>query len=141
MTKRILIADDDAGFRQVIKERLFNAFKLANYEAANGREALELAAKSKPDLVILDVSMPEMDGIAAAKRLKARMPEIPVVLFTMYNLEENAATLGVDAVISKSCFGKLMNTVSALLKLNPANPKCGTKVTSHSTITMFGLDR
>jgi len=116
MPKRILIADDNATVRQVIKNRLFKTVNVEQCrEAANGREAIELAAISKPDLVILDVSMPDMDGVTAAKRLKESMPETPIILFTLYKLDDSAAKLGVDAVVSKLSLGRLTDQVFALL--------------------------
>jgi len=116
MPKHILIADDNPTVRQVIKKRLFKTVDVEQCrEAANGREAIELAAKSKPDLVILDVSMPDMDGVTAAKLLKESLPGTPIILFTMYKLDDSAAKLGVDAVVSKLSLGKLTDEVLALL--------------------------
>lgn len=116
MTKRILIADDNPAVRQMIKNRLFKALNVDHCrEAANGHEAIELASISKPDLVILDVSMPEMDGVTAAKQLKKFMPKTPIILFTIYKLDDSAAKLGVDAVVSKLSLGKLTDEVCARL--------------------------
>src|SRR5262245_1759992 len=78
-------------------------------KAANGREAIERAEQTKPDLIILVVAKPELDGLTAAKRLKQSMPEIRIILFTMYDLgQDRAKDFGVDAVVSKpEGFGKL----------------------------------
>ena len=116
MEKRILIADDNPVVRQMIKNRLFKALNLDHCrEAASGHEAIELASKSRPDLVILDVSMPYMDGVTTAKQLKAFMPKTPIILFTIYKLDDSAAKLGVDAVVSKLSLGKLTDEVCARL--------------------------
>ena len=65
-------------------------------------EAIEIAENSKPDLIILDVVMPEMDGITAAQHLKKSLPEIPIILFTMHGLSQaERKELGVDAVMAK----------------------------------------
>jgi len=116
MTKRILIADDNPAVRQMIKNRLFKALNVNHCrEAASGHEAIELASKSKPDLVILDISMPDMDGVMVAKHLKQSMPETPVILFTVYKLDDGAAKLGVDAIVSKLDLRKLTQEVGARL--------------------------
>lgn len=58
-------------------------------EAKNGREALEISKKVSPHLVIMDVMMPEMDGIDACRAIKELNPEIKVVLFSMYKIEKS----------------------------------------------------
>ena len=71
MGKRILIADDAAFMRIVLKEMLVkNGYEVCG-EAANGLQALELYKELKPDLVTLDITMPEMDGMTALKEIKA----------------------------------------------------------------------
>src|SRR5262252_5316984 len=95
MAKHILIVDDNPTVRQVTKNRLLKILNVKECrEAASGHEAIELASKSKPDLIILDVSMPDMDGVMVAKHLKQSMPETPVILFTVYKLDDGAAKLG-----------------------------------------------
>ena len=115
--KHILIADDHMGMRQVVKQTLSAALDIDYQEAANGREAIKRAEQTRPDLIILDISMPEMDGITAAKHLKQHLPEIPIILFTMYELgQDGAKALGVDAVVSKSeGLEKLSNCAQSLL--------------------------
>jgi len=81
--KRILVVDDEARVREMIDFRL----RLFGYEvlqAKDGNEALAVAAKEKPDLVLLDVMMPELDGFQVCKRLKQHEEtrEIPVVMLT-----------------------------------------------------------
>ena len=116
MEKCILIVDDNPVIRDVIKSRLSKVLNLSHSrEAANGHEAIELALKCKPDLVILDISMPEMDGVTVAKHLKQSMPETPIILFTIYKLDDDAAKLGVDAVVSKLNLRKLTEEVCARL--------------------------
>lgn len=102
MPKRILIADDNDTVREIVKLQLCQKVELeACDEAANGREAIERAQQNKPDLIILDLAMPGLNGLEAAKILKTTMPNVPIVLFTMYNLGPQAAELGVDAIVSK----------------------------------------
>jgi len=73
-------------------------------EATDGREAVDAALLLKPDLVLLDYKMPNGDGIKAASELKERLPETPVVMFTLYKtreLESEARGAGVRAVVGK----------------------------------------
>lgn len=79
---RILIADDHALFRDGLKSLLSANGHDVIGEAKNGREAVELAQELKPDIVLMDVSMPEMDGLTATKALTAAMPDVKVVILT-----------------------------------------------------------
>jgi len=117
MQKQILIADDHTAIRQAVKLILSSTLDINDYyEAANGREAVEIAEQTRPDLVILDIAMPEMDGITAARHLKKSMPEVPIILFTMYDLGPDRATqLGVDGVVSKVGVSALSKQVHTLL--------------------------
>jgi two-component system, NarL family, response regulator NreC len=86
---RIILADDHALVRQGIKKILGENPGLEVIgEAADGQEALELLEKSAPDLVILDIQMPRMSGLEAAKRIKDRYPEVKILVLTMH--KENA---------------------------------------------------
>ncbi|MCA9755234.1 MAG: response regulator [Candidatus Eisenbacteria bacterium] len=78
MKKRILAVDDDPMNREIIAEILGDEFDV--HFACNGREALDRAAESKPDLVVLDIMMPELDGYETCERLKARDPYLKVLL-------------------------------------------------------------
>jgi len=118
MHKHILIADDHTAIRQAVKLVLSTTLNINDYhEAANGREAVEIAERTKPDLIILDVGMPQMDGITAAEHLKQSMPQVPIILFTMYDLgPDHAKQLGVDSVVSKpNGLDKLSKEVRSLL--------------------------
>jgi len=87
---RILIADDHALFRDGLRSLLLTQGHTVVGEANNGREAIALAKELKPDLVLMDLSMPEMDGIAATKALTAELPDVKVVILTA---SESDATL------------------------------------------------
>jgi DNA-binding NarL/FixJ family response regulator len=82
---RILLADDHAvvrqGFKMILAEQ--PDMEIAG-EAANGREAVELAEKIKPDVVVMDVAMPELNGIEATRRLAASAPHIRVLALSMH---------------------------------------------------------
>jgi len=79
---RVLIADDHALFRESLKSLLEAHDVEVVGEAGNGRTAVEEAWRSKPDIVLMDLAMPEMDGLEATRRLAAELPEIKVVVLT-----------------------------------------------------------
>lgn len=78
----ILIADDHALFRDSLKSLLEARGLTVVGEAGNGREAVELARSLQPDVVLMDLSMPEMDGLAATRQLSADQPGVKVVILT-----------------------------------------------------------
>jgi DNA-binding NarL/FixJ family response regulator len=79
---RILIADDHALFRDSLKSLLEAHGLEVVGEARNGREAVELAKKLKPEVVLMDLSMPELDGLSATRLISADQPEVKVVVLT-----------------------------------------------------------
>ena len=80
MAKNILICDDAAFMRMMIKDILTkNGYNVAG-EAENGAKAVEKYAELKPDLVLMDITMPEMDGIEALKKIKASDPSAAVIM-------------------------------------------------------------
>jgi DNA-binding NarL/FixJ family response regulator len=86
MPKRVLIADDSSTVRDIIKFFLSLRGDLeVCREASDGFDAIEKATASKPDVILLDFGMPRMNGAEAARTLKKLMPEIPIILFTMYS--------------------------------------------------------
>jgi two-component system, chemotaxis family, chemotaxis protein CheY len=105
MPKCILIADDSKTIRTLIRAFIENraGFEVCG-EAVDGADAIEKAKELKPDLIILDLAMPRMNGAAAASVLKRRMPKIPIILFTMYDelmSETFSSAVQVDLVLSK----------------------------------------
>lgn len=86
---RILIADDHALFRDGLRSLLAAQGHEVVAEARNGREAIALAKEVRPDLVLMDVTMPEVDGIAATRQLTSELPEIKVVILTASDDEAN----------------------------------------------------
>src|SRR5215212_9347726 len=79
---RILIADDHPLFRDGLRSLLQSQGHEVIGEARDGKQAVELAVKLKPDLVLMDVSMPEMDGVTATRELTAQQPDVKVVILT-----------------------------------------------------------
>lgn len=100
MPNTVLIVDDSDVLRRVLKEFLAkHAGADAFDEATDGRQAIVRVQASKPDLIILDLSMPGMGGYKAAAELKKLAPEVPILLFTMHDARPE--DVGVDAVVSK----------------------------------------
>jgi NarL family two-component system response regulator LiaR len=85
---RAIVADDDAIARHVIKEALQRAGLVVIAEAQNGREAVELTVFYRPDVVVMDVVMPGLDGLAATRQIVKELPEQLVVLLTSADEDE-----------------------------------------------------
>jgi DNA-binding NarL/FixJ family response regulator len=86
---RILLADDHAIVRRGLKELLEEQVGWTVCgEAANGREAVDRAVQSRPDVAVLDFSMPELNGLEATRRIRQVAPEVEVLVFTMHESEE-----------------------------------------------------
>ena len=86
---RILLADDHEIVRRGLKELLEEqAGWTVCAEAANGREAVELAVQSRPHVAVLDFSMPELNGLEATRRIRQAVPNTEVLIFTMHESEE-----------------------------------------------------
>ena len=105
MTKRILVVEDQEDNRQIIRDMLAGT----NYEiieAENGEEALAAVAKQRPDLILMDVQLPIMDGYEAARRIKAdpALRSIPIIAVTSYALsgeDKRARAAGCDDYVAK----------------------------------------
>jgi DNA-binding NarL/FixJ family response regulator len=124
--RRILVIDDGDSVRNII--RIFlerDGFEVCG-EAADGVEAIEQAKKLKPDLIVLDLAMPRMNGAEAASILSSTMPDVPIVLLTLYmNVlgPSLASAIGVKAVIDKTeGMDKLVACVHSLLTANRDAP-------------------
>ena len=116
--------DDGDSVRDII--RIFlekDGFEVCG-EAADGVEAIEQAKKLKPDLIVLDLVMPRMNGAEAASILNQTMPKTPIVLLTLYKNvlgSALASAVGVKAIIDKTDgMGKLVACVRSLLKIESA---------------------
>jgi DNA-binding NarL/FixJ family response regulator len=117
--RRILVIDDGDSVRDII--RIFlerDGFEVCG-EASDGVEAIEQAKKLKPDLIVLDLAMPRMNGAEAASVLSQTMPDVPIVLLTLYQNVLGAAlasAIGVKAIIDKTDgMDKLVACVRSLL--------------------------
>lgn len=106
MGKRILIVNDCAPIRGLIREfiELRPGITVCG-EAADGFEGVEKGLELKPDAIILDFSMPRLNGLQAALMLHQISPDTPLILFTMYNdavMDRLAHNVGISSVISKT---------------------------------------
>jgi DNA-binding NarL/FixJ family response regulator len=122
MSKRILVADDSDTVRKVVRSYLIQQDFDVCGEAVDGEDAVEKARKLKPDLILLDLAMPRTNGIETAAVLKGMMPNVRIVLFTMYSEAVAKAfprnALPVDAVIAKGeGVTRLAECVQSLLRL------------------------
>ena len=105
---KVLIVDDQAPFRDVARlvVDLTDGFEVAG-EAQTGEESVELARSLKPDLILMDVNMPGIDGTEATKLILAESSEVVVLLLSTYEpaeYEPRAAEAGAAAYIPKSAF-------------------------------------
>jgi DNA-binding NarL/FixJ family response regulator len=101
-----VVADDNAAVRRALRGilELEGDWKVDG-EAVDGRDAIEKAQKLRPDLIVLDVSMPVMSGLAAARVLRHIMPAVPLILCSLHTndvLEKEASAAGINAVVSKT---------------------------------------
>lgn len=120
MPKMILAADDSTLAREALR-KIFEAEKdyELRAEAANGEEAIALAKEYKPDLIILDMVMPVVNGIEAARVLKRIMPQTPIILFTVYSDTATHHLLGknipIDRIVAKSEASSIVSHVRSLI--------------------------
>src|ERR1700691_224777 len=105
MTTRILIADDHEVMRRHIRHALEDDKELEIVaEAGDGEEAIQKTQEVRPDLVIMDLSMPRLDGLSAAEQIKRNFPGTMVIMFSLYKLKElieTAKDLGLNGFVSK----------------------------------------
>jgi len=117
--KKILIADDETGIRLTLGRILDKDYVVL--EAANGEEAVEIAKGQNPDLILMDLIMPKMDGYAACSQIKAdeATKGIPVVILTAIGNELNkkfATEMGAEGYINKPFnIQELMDVITPLL--------------------------
>ncbi len=114
--KKVLVVDDEPRIVQLVRDYLEHA-GFAVRDARDGAEAVRLARADRPDLVVLDLGLPRMDGIDVARTLRARGRETPIVLYSAYldpAVEDEALALGLRTV-DKGEPDRLMEALRAVL--------------------------
>jgi DNA-binding NarL/FixJ family response regulator len=117
--RNILIVDDSPSVRAAVRSVLEarEGLRVCG-EAADGDEAIEKATELKPDLILLDLGLPKLNGVSATHALKRLLPDVPIVIFTMYGETAGklAQAVGADLVIAKGeGVQKLIEQVQGLL--------------------------
>jgi len=118
MPIRILIAEDNPTVRTALRSLLEGAGPWEIVDVENGQDALAKAQEVKPNLVILDLVMPVMDGLKAARQISQLLPEVPILMHTMHwspQVEVEAQKVGVRKVVPKSDSRLLVSTVQQFL--------------------------
>ena len=124
MPLRLLIADDNSTARQLLRALLEtrDGWQVCG-EASNGVEVVAKSAELKPDIIILDLAMPLMDGMHAAQEISAASPTTPILLYTMHSfagLDLEAKKVGIRAVVNKTDTGNdLLAAIDELISPAP----------------------
>ena len=117
----ILLVDDEAYFRLFVGKVLSISLDCRVVEAKNGEEAIALSSTSDPDLVLLDINMPRVDGVEALRQIRALKPNTTIVMLTSISEEtvvEECVTLGASYFIRKDVRADLLKTeLQAMLRL------------------------
>jgi len=126
MPSRILIADDHDLMRCLIKQEFEDHADWVCFEAVNGQQAVVKATELKPEIIILDLMMPVMDGMTAAREIVKLLPAVPIAIHTIHFSEQikcEAKKLGVREVLPKADLASLVSVVEQLLGQGPRIPE------------------
>jgi DNA-binding NarL/FixJ family response regulator len=111
---RILIVDDCATTRRILRVIARSRDWTVCGEAESGRSGIREFQRVNPDVVLIDLAMPDINGIEAAKRMSVLNPTVPLILFTVLNaegLEDAAQEAGISSIVSKAQAWDLIGTV------------------------------
>lgn len=112
---KLLVVDDDINIQRLYKEEL----EEEGYDviiAGTGKDALELFEKESPDIVTLDILMPDIDGISLLRKMKEMNSKIPIIMSTAYDYRDDFAVWASEAYIVKSSdLGELKRTIKKLI--------------------------
>ena len=135
MPTRILIAEDNAVVRTALRQLLNNAGDWEIMEVANGQQAVTRAQEHKPNLIILDLVMPVMDGLVAARELSKLMPDVPMLMHTLHwspQVEVEAQKVGVRKVVPKADSRVLISSIQELLAAANRYIRHGSNLGNHA---------
>ena len=115
---RILIVDDYAELRTALRRRLTAEHWEVCGEVGDGPQAIEAARRLAPDLIVMDLWMPGMTGLEAARRIREEFPTMLIMLMTTPNadLEEEARSAGIRGTVSKTAMNRMVTGLHALLR-------------------------
>jgi DNA-binding NarL/FixJ family response regulator len=117
---RILVADDNPAVRRYLRGLLEQQSDwLVCDEASNGQEAVERFQQARPDLIVLDFQMPEMNGLDAARQIVDLSPKTPILMVTIHlskQLSEEARKVGIRGACAKTDISSVVDAVGALLR-------------------------
>jgi CheY-like chemotaxis protein len=108
---QFMVVDDDEGFRTMIRDWLGDQGIANIAEASDGADAVELAERVEPDVILMDVRMPRLSGIVAAELIKANRPDVHIIMLTGYGEEafkRAGVAAGVYRYLSKDCPPELL---------------------------------
>lgn len=112
---KILVVDDDQHIQRLYKEE----FEEEGYEvviASNGQEAIDLFSSETPDIVTLDILLPDIDGIRLLRQMKEKNPKVPIIMSTAYDYRDDFAVWASEAYIVKSSdLDELKATIKKLM--------------------------
>ena len=112
---KILVVDDDINIQRLYQEEL----EEEGYEvviASTGKNALEIFENEDPDIVTLDILMPDIDGISLLRKMKEKRPDIPIIMSTAYDYRDDFAVWASEAYIVKSSdLAELKKTIKNLI--------------------------
>lgn len=123
---RILIVDDSDVTRRILRTIVRSRHWTVCGEAEDGWSGVQQFQELKPDLVLLDLAMPDMDGIEAAAQMSAADPTVPLILFTVLDLEgldARAREAGICAVVSKAQGWNLLKSIETALTQSHGSPQ------------------
>jgi DNA-binding NarL/FixJ family response regulator len=145
MTIRTLISDDSSAMRRALKAILegYEGIRVIA-EASDGQQAIEQARKLCPDLVIMDISMPRVDGLAAGQEIKEICPGAEILIFSMHRVKEyvqHAREMGMSGFVVKEEGGtELLSAVTDVIHHHPHFPLWASPAPA-SQRTAFGTQR
>jgi CheY-like chemotaxis protein len=118
MDPKILVVDDSKATRRVLSALVSSRWKVCG-EAENGAVGIQKFRDLKPNLVLLDLAMPDLDGLEVARQMHSIDPSVPLILFTLvdvWGLESAAQKAGISRVVSKTESWKLMESIQEIVE-------------------------